>query len=146
MLTQILLGILLTTLTALLAGGAYAVVSQAILSRRRSWLNRKPHAPKRAVLLAVCVFLMMLMIAGSVLIWSLTFLALGIFADLEASLYFSLVAFTTLGFGDVLLPEDWRILGAMTAANGLLNFGLLTAMLVDVLRRLSTAQRENNHG
>ena len=66
---------------------------------------------------------------------------LQIFVTFEASVYFSLVAFTTLGFGDVLLPVEWRLLGGLAAANGLLIFGLLTAMLVETLRQIRTRQR-----
>ena len=62
------------------------------------------------------------------------------FDDLETATYFSIVAFTTLGFGDIILPVDWRILGGMTAANGLMNMGLYTALLVEVLRRVRSDQ------
>ena len=44
--------------------------------------------------------------------------------------YFSVVNFTTLGFGDVLAPDEWRILGSLIGANGMLAFGLATAALV----------------
>ncbi|MEM9736953.1 MAG: ion channel, partial [Pseudomonadota bacterium] len=52
------------------------------------------------------------------------------------ALYFSVVAFTTLGFGDVLLPQEWRLLAGLSAANGLLIFGVSTAFLVEVFRRV----------
>lgn len=45
-----------------------------------------------------------------------------------------MVMFTTLGLGDVLLPKDWRILAGMEAANGFLNFGLLSALFIEALR------------
>ena len=67
-------------------------------------------------------------------------LLLGVSPDLEHAVYFALVSFTTLGYGDVLLPVGWRILGGMAAANGLLNFGLMTAVLVEALRDLRLRQ------
>mgnify|MGYP003674721669 CR=1 FL=1 len=60
----------------------------------------------------------------------------------EESVYFGFVAFTTLGFGDILLPLQWRLLGGMAAANGLLNFGLLTAVIVETLRQVRRMQRD----
>ncbi len=75
-------------------------------------------------------------------LWAAALLWLDVFHTLEVSVYFSLVAFTTLGFGDVLLPLEWRLLSGMAAANGLLLMGLLTAMLVEVLRDLRLAQQE----
>ena len=82
------------------------------------------------------------MVTAGVWIWAIALWLLGIFITIEASVYFSLVAFTTLGFGDILLPQNWRLLGGMAAANGLLNMGLLTAMMVEVLRFVRVGQME----
>ena len=73
-------------------------------------------------------------------IWAIAYRLLGVFDTMEASIYFSLVSFTTLGYGDILLTHQWRILGGMAAANGLLNFGLVTALLVEALRHLRISQ------
>ena len=61
---------------------------------------------------------------------------LGAFETLERALYFSVVVFTTLGFGDITLPEPLRLLSGLSAANGLLLFGLSTAYLVEFLSGL----------
>ena len=73
-------------------------------------------------------------------IWAATLLTLGAFGALEPALYFSVVSFTALGFGDVVLTPQWRLLSGMSAANGLLIFGLSTAFLVEFLSRLREAQ------
>lgn len=75
-------------------------------------------------------------------LWALFYLVVGEFDALEPALYFSTVVFTTLGFGDILLPVDWRLLGGMAAANGLLSMGLMTAMLIEVLRHVRLGQME----
>lgn len=72
----------------------------------------------------------------SVWLWSFTFLLLGVFDALEPAVYFTLVTFTTLGFGDITLNVDWRILSGMTAVNGLLMFGFSTAFLFEVFARM----------
>ena len=71
----------------------------------------------------------------SVWVWALTFMLVGAFDALEPSLYFSLVAFTTVGFGDITLNSDWRLLSGLTAANGFLCFGWSTAYMVELVRR-----------
>jgi hypothetical protein len=50
-------------------------------------------------------------------------------------LYFAFVNYTTLGYGDVTPVERWRLLGPMTAMNGVLLFGWSTAVIFEVLRR-----------
>jgi hypothetical protein len=84
--------------------------------------------------------LVLAVITTGVWIWALTFYGLGLFQTFEESMYFALITYTTLGFGDVLLAQDWRLLGGMAAANGLLNFGLLTALLVEALRHVRLGQ------
>lgn len=82
-----------------------------------------------------------LLLAFSVVtwLWAFTLFSLGSFNSLEESLYFSMVAFTSLGFGDLILGENWRLLSGMIAANGLLLFGLNTAVLVETLRQVLLA-------
>lgn len=72
----------------------------------------------------------------SIWMWAIAFWRLGAFEDLERALYFSMVSFTTLGFGDVTLPQNWRLLSGIIAANGLILFGLNTAFLIEILQRL----------
>jgi len=57
---------------------------------------------------------------------------------LEMALYFSLVTFTSLGYGDISLGPDWRILSGMEALNGILLVGWTTAFLYAVLQRIWT--------
>lgn len=68
--------------------------------------------------------------------WAILLVNLGAFAGFEEALYFAGVCFTTLGFGDILLPEEWRLLAPAMAANGLLLFGLSAAFLLESASRL----------
>ncbi len=141
MIVQIALGTALMLMTILVSGLAYWAL-EVLLSRSHPWLMREPHRPKLALVLSVTVVWVLGMVTVGVWIWAIALRALDIFVTMEASVYFSLVAFTTLGFGDILLPQDWRLLGGMAAANGLLSMGLLTAMLVEVLRHVRIGQNE----
>lgn len=94
----------------------------------------------------VMVFLVLwLMIAHVIEIWmwAWTYLIYDLFDALETALYFSAASYTTLGFGDVLLPADWRLLSGATAANGLLLFGLSAAFLFDAAGQLRLAGPHN---
>jgi hypothetical protein len=50
-------------------------------------------------------------------------------------MYFAFVNYTTLGYGDVLRVERWRLLGPLTAMNGVLLFGWSTAVIFELMRR-----------
>lgn len=145
MLIQIALGSLLILLSVLTSGLMFWAL-EIVLEKLRPWLTSEPHRPKLALVLAVAVVWVLGMVTAGVWIWALALRALDIFITIEASVYFSLVAFTTLGFGDILLPHQWRLLGGMAAANGLLNMGLITALLVEVLRHIRLGQIEVKRG
>jgi hypothetical protein len=141
MIAQIAVGSGLILLTFLISGLTVPWM-EGLLDRARPWLHREPHGVKQMLVLCVALLWILGMLTAAVWIWAFAFWALGVFVTLEASVYFSLVAFTTLGFGDVLLPQEWRLLAGMIAANGLLNFGMATAILVEVLRQLRLGQAE----
>ncbi len=62
--------------------------------------------------------------------WAFVYLSLGVVPSLEASLYFSTTTFSTVGYGDMVLPHSWRLLGALEGVNGFLLIGWSTAYLV----------------
>jgi hypothetical protein len=133
MLVQIAIGSALIFLTMTVSTGLW-FLHERVLIRLRRWTGRRHFGFQMVTVLLNTLFSTILMMTASVWIWAVALRGLGLFDSLEHSVYFSLVAFTTLGFGDVLLPAEWQLLGGLSAANGLLLFGLLTAMLVETLR------------
>jgi len=74
--------------------------------------------------------------ACEVIVWSLAYAIVGAARASADSVYLALVNYTTLGYGDVTPVERWRLLGPMTAMNGVLMFGWSTAVIFEVLRRV----------
>jgi hypothetical protein len=140
MLVQIFLGSLLTLATILVATLSWWAL-EAMLARLHAWYVRPPHGPKLMIVLSLTLVWTLLMMTVAVWVWAVALYRLEIFIEFEASVYFALIAFTTLGFGDILLPQEWRLLGGMAAANGLLMFGFLTAILVEIIRDTRSRQR-----
>ena len=140
MLTQITIGSALTLASFLIATLSWWVLELALV-RLHDWSTKPPHGPKLMVVLTMALIWTLFMMTAAVWLWAFSLYALDVFVEFEASVYFALVAFTTLGFGDILLPQEWRLLGGMAAANGLLMFGLLTAILVEALRETRLRQR-----
>jgi len=57
-----------------------------------------------------------------------------------------MVTFTTLGYGDILLDEQWRLLASFEAANGILMFGWSTAIVMAVVHRIYIAEKGKEQG
>jgi hypothetical protein len=70
--------------------------------------------------------------------WAAVFLLVGEKSTFEKAFYWSAQNYTALGYGDVVPSERWRLLGPLEAINGLLLFGLSTAVMFAVLSRLIT--------
>jgi hypothetical protein len=70
-----------------------------------------------------------------VLVWALAYRVVGAAPADSEMLYFAFVNYTTLGYGDITPVPEWRLVGPMTAMNGILLFGWSTAVLFEVLRK-----------
>ena len=141
MLMQIAVGSALLILSITLSALG-ALLLEIVFARSQTWLLREPHRPKLVLIVAGVTLWALGVVTVGVWLWAMAFFGLGVFATLEECVYFSLTTFATLGLGDVILPFEWRLLAGMEAANGLLNFGLLTALLVEALRHVHIGQIE----
>jgi hypothetical protein len=68
--------------------------------------------------------------------WGALFVGIGEFQDFETAFYHSTVNFTSLGYGDIVMSEEWRLLGALEAANGVLMFGLSAGLILSSMNAL----------
>ena len=68
--------------------------------------------------------------------WALVFTLCGEFSQLAPALYHSGMNYTTLGDSDKVMSPSWRLLASLEAANGMLMFGVSTAILFAVIQRL----------
>jgi len=129
---QLLLGAFIVTLTIIVQ-----VIVLSILDRYyvhvRTHLVEGRGTIQKIVVVSTSVLWLVLGITINTWIWALAFLFTGEFINLEEALYFAIASFTTLGYGDLLLSQDWRIFGALSAVNGLIVFGLNTAFLVELM-------------
>jgi hypothetical protein len=91
-----------------------------------------------ALLMSVMVATVSVLMAAhvsEVIVWSLAYAIVDAAPTGTDLVYFAFVNYTTLGYGDVTPVARWRLLGPMTAMNGVLLFGWSTAVIFEVLRR-----------
>jgi hypothetical protein len=104
------------------------------------WVKRRAFGLGRVIRDAVLLTMLGLVLIGAhsaeMALWGAALVRLGGFPEFEPAFYFASVSYTTLGYGDLLLPEDMRLLSGSIAANGLLLFGMSAAFLVETTSRL----------
>ena len=110
--------------------------------RRIRQLKPKPGEYLRAGMqpLLVAMVAMMLGTFVQVGIWGALFVVLGEFSELYDAVYHSAVNFASLGYGDIVMSKDWKLLGPLEAINGVLMLGMSAAALVVILQHLVKLQ------
>ena len=138
--------IVLVTLTLVLqCAGMAALIDWARprLPRANQWFGpwRSGVLMVRLTTLIVCLHM------SEVLLWAL-FYRLYCFSHSESAFYFSATSYSTVGYGDLVLPQAWRLLGPMESITGVLMCGLSVSFLFAVVQRLveSDEQAERIEG
>jgi hypothetical protein len=98
------------------------------------------------LLAGICTLLMamVIMMLGNflqIVLWGTLFLWLGEFSEFYEAVYHSGVNFTSLGYGDVVMSAERKLLGPLEALNGILMLGLTSAALLGILQHLTKGQQ-----
>ena len=122
----------------------FVVLLMRYLSRviaHRNWESRDVQFD---MVVISCV--MLLLFFGHIIqisAWALLFIKLGEFDQFITAVYHSAVNFSSLGYGDMVMSERWRSLGAIEAGSGVLMFGLSTGVILSVMNRLFEFRNPN---
>lgn len=106
----------------------------------RGLVRRHPQAPTgfwpMIRLLIGVTWALIFIHAAEIAIWAAFFLWAGCLPDAETAFYFSGVTYATIGYGDVVLPQPWRMLGPVEGLTGILMCGLSTGLFFAIITRL----------
>ena len=124
----------------LVAAMRYYVGHEALVSNPSMWSS-----------LRILSGVMMILVVGNIAqvgIWAVLFQVLGEFPDFNEAFYHSAVNFATLGYGDIVMSSEHKLLGPLEAINGVLMIGVSTAVLMtafqDALKKTIAARRNSN--
>ena len=143
MLMNLLFG-LSTMIACLLLQSVLIIAAIRYYRRREPWLIN----PSFWLNVAVITGVMLLLVIGNmaqVALWALLFLALEEFQQFGEAFYHSAVNFATLGYGDVVMSAQHKLLGPLEAINGALMIGMSSAALIsvfqDALQKMARTQQ-----
>jgi hypothetical protein len=106
------------------------------LVRRREKIEKRVQFTYFAALLILVFSVVIVLHLVEALIWAIFYYEASLFANFETSLYFSMESYSTIGYGDVLLPEKWRLLGTVEGISAVLLCGLSAAFLFAIISAL----------
>ena len=133
MLRQLCVGASVTTCNIII----HALVTVIVIRVARAAVQRKTPHPWLGLASVMVAAALVLIVAHTleVFVWSRAYMLVDAVAEGTDAFDFAFVNYTTLGYGDVTPVKEWRLLGPITAMNGVLLFGWSTAVLFEVLRK-----------
>lgn len=144
MLMNLLFGLLTMMLCLLLQSILFVLVIR-YYSRNEYLVNNPSFWSSLAVIKGV-MLLLILGNLGQIAIWALLFLLLGEFQGFGEAFYHSAVNFATLGYGDIVMSDEHKLLGPLEAVNGVLMFGVSTAVLMAAFQDTIKKTIQARHG
>ena len=90
--------------------------------------------------MGVVVLLMLLLHLMEIWVWSAALVYSGLVANWRAAGFFAANTYTTVGYGNFVLPDGWHMLAPIIAMSGLFTFGWTGSVLVEIVRRCQAAK------
>ena len=121
----------------------FMIVGHQALEWRLNHRRRKIGLFSSSILIWLVIMWMFVGIGVEATIWALLYLfspEITVVSDFQTAFYFSMVTYTTLGYGDIVLTGDWRTLSSVQAANGVIIFGWTTALIIYFIQRIFKAE------
>ena len=141
--------VLLKLMAALCLMALCVAVHASGVTAALRWARKQQIAPQafwRWTWLFICVAAWMILIhLLEITIWAAFYFLRHAIVDLQAAFYFSAVTYTTTGYGDLVLPEEWRLVGGVEALTGILMCGWSTGFFFAVVSRMYEARPVGRH-
>ncbi|MEH0154912.1 potassium channel family protein [Limibacter armeniacum] len=139
---QILIGIILVIITIYFHAEATRFIIQIIKNRSND--NIKGRKFSRVIWVSIMVLTMLSASIIEAIIWACCYLYLDAIKGFENAVYFSVVTITTLGYGDITLYDEWKLLSALEAAVGVIMFGWSTAIVISAVQYIYFPEQNKN--
>ena len=143
MLRQLLVAFILVSINVSIHATGMVALFQWI-TRMRSRIEKKFDPPDEIWLLIRIFAVIISLHLAQICAWAAFYTLWGALEDFESALYFSITSYTTIGYGDIVLPSRWRLLGGIEGVTGVLMFGWSTGAIFAVANRLFAIQIERN--
>lgn len=109
---------------------------------RGRWEERSPGYLSDLWLLVRFAWMITLLHLVQIIIWGWFFWGSGGLPDPHTAFYFSSVTYTTVGYGDIVLPHAWRSMSGLESLTGILTAGLSTGFFFNILNRILEHRRK----
>jgi len=136
MIARILMAWSLVAVTVTIHAAGFAIAFRSVC---RSTIQVSPRFWPITWLVIRVAWWLILIHMIEIAVWALFFWWQGCLPDIESAFYFAGVTYATLGYGDLVLPNDWRLFGPLEGLTGILMCGLSTGFFFAVVNKIHGA-------
>src|SRR5688500_3362773 len=140
MLQHVLIAAALVAITVAVHAAGFGLVLAMLVKRH---VAPPASAWSIAWLLVRLAWLLMLIHVIEISVWALFFRWQNCLSDAESAFYFSGVTYTTVGYGDLVLPQQWRLLAPLEALTGILMCGLSAGLFFATVTAIYVARSQD---
>lgn len=115
------------------AAGVRAVTSH--VAKRSKVIMQHPRTWRADLLMAQSVLGLLLLHLAETVVWATALVQGGLVASWRAAGFFAGNTYTTVGYGNFVLPVGWEMVAPIIAISGLFTFGWSGSVLVDIVAR-----------
>ena len=138
MLIQLAIATFMVLLTVGIHGGGLLLLARLLrLERRDEQLENIPPTSLQGIAATFGVVLGLFLLHGiEIWLYAALYLVLDAMPDLQMAVYFSTITYSTIGYDDKGLPQEWSLIAAIEGINGVILLGWSTAFFVSLVGRL----------
>ncbi|URK86053.1 potassium channel family protein (plasmid) [Rhizobium sp. RCAM05350] len=142
---EVVLGTLLLIVVIFVHGAGIRAINQRF---SKSWVHMSADTPhwRLNLLLASTIGSLAALHFAETLLWAIPVSAAGLIPSMRDSYYYVLESYTTLGEGNISLPDRWRLIGPIIGMSGLFTFGWTGSVLVSVMTDFGRLDRVKAKG
>jgi Ion channel len=139
-LLEIAVGTLILIVVIFVHGAGIRAINQRF---SQSWVHVNSTTPhwRLNLLLAMTIASLTALHFAETLIWAVPISVRGFIPSMRDSYYYVLQSYTTLGQGNISLPDRWRLIGPIIAISGLFTFGWTGSVLVSIMTEFNKLDR-----
>jgi len=139
-LLEILVGVMILVVIIFVHGMGMRLVNRRF---NAAWARVTPASPawRSESLLAIAISSLAVVHLIETLLWAMPLNLMGLIPKMRDCYYYVLESYTTLGEGNVVLPERWRLIGPIIAMSGLFTFGWTASVLVNIMTEFGKLDR-----
>lgn len=141
MIASLLLATAMVTATVIIHFAGLLALLRMLGSRGHGFRAQESTLGQGALIVSVVLGLFAI---HTVEIWlyAVVYVAIGAVVGFESALYFSTTSFASIGYGDIVLDHEWRLVSAIEGVNGLILIGWSTAFLLSLMTRLRSLEHD----